>query len=287
MQVATVAEIHRYPVKSMLGERLNAVSVGHDGLRGDRAWAVRDEGRRGIEGARKLPQLMGCAARFGETVAESGTLPVPEIELPDGTRLPADDPDAAKRLSDLTDRELTLWPRLPVDDEAHYRRGIPDNPDMLEELRSIFGRLPDEPLPDLSVFPPELFEFESPPGTYFDAYPLLMMSQASLDSMQARAPESRFDVRRFRPNLVIGETAAGSGFPERDWCGGRVRIGQAVIAVEIECPRCVMTTHGFEDLPEDPKVMRALVGEAGGNLGVYAKVETAGRIKVGDPVELL
>ncbi len=63
MQVARVAEIHRYPVKSMLGEKLESVLLGRDGLLGDRAWAARDEVRRGIEGARKLPSLMSWTLR--------------------------------------------------------------------------------------------------------------------------------------------------------------------------------------------------------------------------------
>ena len=57
--------------------------------------------------------------------------------------------------------------------------------------------------------------------------------------------------------------------------------------VTVACPRCVMTTHGFENLSKDPAVMRALVRESGGNLGVYAKVEKAGRVCAGDSIELL
>ncbi len=66
-----------------------------------------------------------------------------------------------------------------------------------------------------------------------------------------------------------------------------MQIGEAILEVTVICPRCVMTTHGFADLPKDPTVMRALVREAGGNLGVYAKVEKPGRVCSGDLVVLL
>jgi uncharacterized protein YcbX len=59
------------------------------------------------------------------------------------------------------------------------------------------------------------------------------------------------------------------------------------VRVTIECPRCVMVTHGFEDLPKDPGVMRALVREAGGNLGAYATVESPGAMRLGDPIRLI
>jgi uncharacterized protein YcbX len=285
MTVATVSEIHRYPVKSMQGERLAEVRIGADGLRGDRAWATRDEKRESIEGARKLPALLGCRARFLEPVPEQGPVPTPEIELPDGARLRADDPGAAARLSELTGRPLSLWPRVPAEDTAHYKRGKIEQPSMLEELQATFARLPDEPLPDLGAFPREVLLSSTLPGTYFDAYPLFLLSRASLRTLAEAAPDSRFDLRRFRPNLLLDDTP-GDGFPENAWVGRRLRVGEAVLEVAMECPRCVMTTHPFADLPKDPTIMRTLVKHNGGNLGVYASVVEPGVVREGDVVEL-
>lgn len=289
MRVGRLGEIRRYPVKSMGGELLDSVALAPRGLPGDRAWAVRDEVRGGIRGAKKLPGLMGMKARYAKEPPADGSIPA-EITLPDGSTIETGHADVNARLSAALDHEVTLWPLLPADALDHYRRGRGDRDDMLKELREIFGRLPDEPLPDLGAFPPEILEFESPPGTYFDAFPLLLLTQASLDEMQERAPGSAFDVRRFRPNLLVTDTGSGTAFPEQAWHGRRLRVGGAggaVIELTMECPRCVMTTHGFDDLPKDPGVMRALVQEAGGNLGVYGRVDTPGRLAVGDEVELL
>jgi len=284
MRVGRVAEIGRYPVKSMGGERLPVVEIGARGLPGDRAWAVRDEKRGGIRGAKKIPALMRLRARYPEPPAPTGSSPA-EIELPDGSAVGTGDPDVAERLSRALGHPVTLWPLLPPDALDHYRRGAPTHEDLERELRAVFGRAPDEPLPDLSVLPPELLEYESPPGTYFDAFPLLLLSRASLRTLEARHPGSVFDVRRFRPNLLL-DTEEAEGFPEDAWCGERLRVGGAVLRVSIRCPRCVMTTHGFENLPRDPAVMRALVKENAGQLGVYAEVETPGPVRVGDAVEL-
>ncbi len=287
MNAGTIASIHRYPVKSMQGETLDEVFVGANGVTGDRAWAVRNEKRGGIQGAKQIAGLMRCRARFLEEPTPGATAPIPEITLSDGACFRADDETAAARLSASVETEVTLWPLLPPEMSDHYRRLPPEDPDqdMTEALREIFGREPDEPIPDLEKFPPDLFQYETPPGTYFDAFPLTLMSQASLDAMAAVAPESRFDIRRFRPSFLIDDVP-GAGHPEFDWEGRRLEVGDAVLALESRCPRCVMTTHGFDDLPKDPKVMRALVRETGGNLGIYARVETPGKIRVGDAVVL-
>jgi hypothetical protein len=270
----------------MGGERLDQVQVGTSGIAGDRAWAVRDEERGGIRGAKKIPALMKLRARFPAPPAQSGSSPA-EILFPNGDRASTGDGDINAKLSAALDHQVSLWPLLPADVLDHYRRGAPTHEDLETELRAIFARTGDEPLPDLSRFPPEILEFESPPGTYFDAFPLLLMTASSLATMQQRAPESQFDVRRFRPNLLIGGAPVGDPFPEAAWCARRLRIGEAVLAVTMECPRCVMTTNAVDELPKDPRVMRALVHEAGGNLGVYATVEQPGRVRAGDPVELL
>ena len=285
VKVGTLSQLYRYPVKSMAGEAPGRVTLLEGGIAGDRCWAVRDETNGGIRGAKKFPRLMQIAARFPGSVRE--TSPPAELSFPDGSRALTTDLDIHERLSDFLGHEVSLWPLLPAEEKDHYRRGAPGHDDMETELRAIFSRTPEEPLPNLGLFPPEIFEFESPPGTYFDAFPLLLLSEASLASMQQRATDSRFDVRRFRPNFVIADTPGGAAFPEMEWRDERVRVGDAVLKVTVECPRCVMVTHAFGDLPKDPYVIRALVREAEGNLGVYARVEEPGTVRIGDTLELL
>jgi uncharacterized protein YcbX len=285
-QIGSIQELRRCPVKSMGGEILDEAELTAGGLPGDRAWAVRDEVRGGIRGAKKIPALMGLRARYLSPPSATGSSPA-EIVFPDRSTLATGAPEINDRLSKAIDHPVSLWPLLPAEALNHYRRGAPSHQDLEQELRSVFGRSPDEPLPDLSVFPPELLEFESPPGTYFDAFPLLLLSESSLREMQQRAPASRFDVRRFRPNLLVSDSDAATPFPEREWTGRRLQIGDAILRVTVECPRCVMTTHAVEDLPKDPAVMRALVRESGGNLGAYATVEAPGRVRVGDSIRLL
>lgn len=286
MIVGRIAEIWRHPVKSMGGERLATAQVGASGLPGDRAWAVRDEVRGGIRGAKKLPDLMRCSARY-LAEPEEGRVKAPEITLPDGSKLLADATDAAARVGAAIAAKVSLWPLLPASAVEHYRRGAPDHEDVLTELRAIFGREEGEPLPDLSVFPPELFQYESPPGTYFDAFPILLLTDATLRRLAKLAPESKVDVRRFRPNFVVETSDGADGFPEVGWAGRRIRIGGATLAATVPCPRCVMITHGFDDLPRDPSLMRTVVREANQCIGLYATVATPGPVRAGDPVELL
>jgi uncharacterized protein YcbX len=274
MNEAFLSDIFRYPVKSMMGEPLAQATVTESGLVGDRAWAVRDEKRGGIRGGKKIPALMKLSA----VTAGDG----PMITAPDGETSSAAAAEIHDWLSKKLSHPVSLWPLLPADQLDHYRRGAPDEEDFEKELRSVFGRLPGEPLPDLAPFM-EVLEFESPPGTYFDAFPLMLMSQQSLTTMSKANPDCEFDVRRFRPNLLLDFPADNHPFPEQQWVGKTVAVGDVVLEISSTCPRCSMVTQPFSDLPKDPAIMRALVQQAEGNLGVYARIRTAGEISRGDP----
>jgi len=284
--IGTVQELWRYPVKSMVGEQLQRTTIASRGLPGDRGWALRDEAAGEIRGGKKLPALMRCTARYLHEPGE-GAVPPAEITFPDGSSVTTDDPDAAGRLSAFLGRTVTIWPLQPPEDRDHYRRGLPDKPDLMDELRDVFGRLAEEPLPNLSVFPQELFEFTSPVGTYFDAFPLHLLTTASLAALGADAPAERFDRRRFRPNVLIASAAGERGLVDAAWSGRSLRVGEAVVHVELPTPRCSMPTQAQPGLPKDPLVLRAIVREGDQNLGAYATVTTPGRIAVGDTVELL
>jgi uncharacterized protein YcbX len=276
MSEITLTEIHRYPVKSMLGETPSEVIVSERGIQGDRAWATRDEVRGGIRGAKKLPQLM----LFGARSLDGNTS---EITAPDGSTCLTSSNEMNHWLSEKLDHSVTLWPLLPPDNLEHYRRGAPDSEDFEQELREIFGRTPDEPLPDLSAFA-EVIEFESPPGTYFDAFPIMLMTQQSLDTMSHAAPNSAFDEKRFRANFILDVSGSTDRFPEQAWIGKELHIGEVVLKIIDTCPRCSMTTHATDTLPRDTDIMRHLVTTAEGNLGVYAKVVRGGIIAQGQTV---
>ncbi|MEZ5559405.1 MAG: MOSC domain-containing protein [Pseudomonadales bacterium] len=285
MSIGRIRSIHRYPVKSMQGETLDASDLGTQGLPGDRAWAVRDEVRGGIRGAKRFPELMGCAARYEQAPPAQGSAPA-RVTLPGGRELAVDDAALPGLLGDLVGSPVSVWPLVPADQLDHYRRGAPVLEDGEAELRRVFARTADEPLPKLEAFPRELFEFESPPGTYFDAFPLLIMTTTALTELARLAPGHRFELPRFRPNLVV-EPAQDGPFPELDWVGRRIAVGSAEVEVTMACPRCAMTTHAVAGLPRDPGIMRSLVKHTGGELGVYARVVSPGRVQRGDSVTLL
>jgi len=281
--VGKVTQLFRYPVKSMGGETLTDVHLGSHGIPGDRAWAVRDEQRGGIRGGKHFPQLMSCAAHYLTDPPLTGSAPA-IVKLPDGAELSIDDESMASRLSQLVRSPVTVWPLMPAEMLDHYLRGAPLLDDLEAEMRRIFARTADEPLPDLGSFPEELMSYESPPGTYFDAFPLLLLTTQSLAHLSSLATDHNFDVRRFRPNLLI-DANSSAPFPEQEWVGRKLLVGDAEVEITMDCPRCVMTTHGFQDLAKDPGIMRALVKEANGNLGVYAKVTSTATVSIGDPIE--
>jgi len=138
--IGTVKEIWRYPVKSMAGERLNRASVGALGIYGDRGWAIRDEKAGEIRNARKLPALLHCTAVYVREPSE-GHVPPVQITMRNGTTFRSDSAEANATLSEMLGRPVSIWPIRPATEREFLRRAAPDNPDMIAELREVFGRL--------------------------------------------------------------------------------------------------------------------------------------------------
>jgi uncharacterized protein len=285
----TIAEIWRYPVKSMAGERLDAVAVGERGMHADRMWAVRDPALGSITTARRQPALLLCSARYDEDPAGHpavpGNAPVVVITLPDGSEVASSDPEVHARLSEVVGTEVRLEP-LPPPSEKDLYKGPKETK---AEIRATFGLAEDEPLPDFSMFPlrmlSELSRYVTPLGSLADSYPLHVITRTSLAAMAGLAPGSDFDVRRFRPNFVV-DTDEADGLPENTWLEAELALPNATLRGEIPTLRCVMPTRQQADLAADPDVMRTVAKHARRCLGLYATVVRSGTVSVGDELQI-
>ena len=111
----------------------------------------------------------------------------------------------------------------------------------------------------------------------FDILPLLVATDGMLAAVG-------YDLRRFRPNLVIGGVP---GLTERQREGARLRIGQVVIGIDDLRTRCIMTTFDPDSGQQDLGVLRRIQREFNGRLGLNSYVVASGRISVGETVELI
>jgi uncharacterized protein YcbX len=286
--VGQVAELWRYPVKSMRGERRPHVSViPVYGIPGDRGWAIRDEKVGEIRGARNIRPLLHCSARY-VSEPEGASTPTVEVTLPDGSTVTTDDPGIAGAISDAVGRPVTVWPRRSADDPEHLRRREVISE---AEAREQLGLLADEPMPDYAALPPDMLEiysaYVSPIGVYFDTFPLSLLTSTSMSALGALAPDSVIDSRRFRQNVIVTGAPELAGFAEFDWVGRQLRIGSVIVKVMMPISRCSVVTLPQAELQHDRSLMRTLVRETHMNLGVYLSVVQGGAIAEGDDVTLL
>jgi uncharacterized protein len=274
--IGVVKDLFRYPVKSMQGERLGAVDIGPQGVIGDRAYALREANGR-VMTAKKWPTLLECAARYEVPPAHKGLAPL-RITLPDGRSLQAHDPDVSAVLSTVLGCPVVLE-RAQAD--QHHRAAI--------DPATVFGDVPVETLKPgyTDATPPDSFAL--PPGTFFDAASLHVLSSGTLAHLPTLMGEdAQVDVRRFRPNIVIETEAGLEGFLEDDWLEGTIEVGKHVSLVQLRPTlRCVMTTHRQAELGRDLQILRAAAQHHQAQVGVWASIGTTGRLQVGDPVVLV
>jgi uncharacterized protein YcbX len=263
----TVVSLWRYPVKSMQGEELNASRIGERGLLGDRAFALVDAADGKIASAknpRKWPNLFAFRASYADAPRAGTPTPV-RITLPDGTLTASDGPDLPSLLAPILGRPVAL------------KAAAPEKPVLEEYWPDIEGLDHRDAVTDESM----------PAGTFFDLAPIHLLTTATLDRLRALYPAGRFEVRRFRPNIVVAMSAGAQGFVENDWVGRTLRLGSEIrLHVTRPCGRCVMTTLPQSDLPADPGILRSAVQHNHGHVGVYATVVHGGTLRRGDTLTL-
>ena len=204
MSVGTVTQLWRYPVKSMAGEQLSAAEIDQNGVAGDRGWAVREIEADVTRNAREMPKLLQFASAYAESPSFDQRSPAVTITTPDNVQVQSADENRDQQLSEILGRPVMLTPLHPADDLAWYARAqIPEGVDPMQALRQLMGMQEDDPLPDFSGLPPDLQNFSSPPGTYFDCYPIHIMTTSSLNTLAEAGGGEDVDVRRFRPNVLI------------------------------------------------------------------------------------
>ena len=261
--MATLTQIIRYPLKSTRGEALTECVLEPAGLPLDRHWMVAAPDGRMITG-RTHPELVRVRAHCdGHTLSLSapGRADL-QVALTAFTRPAAatvwQDRFSAWCGATAADAWLSAWLGLPV------------------QLLYI-GTQSQRPLashPEVGL-------------SFADAYPLLLLTTASLAALNARAGRP-FTAAHFRPNLVIDGTDA---FAEDHW--RTIRIGSAVLAVEKPCERCVFTTvdpdSGVKSPLQEPlRTLAKFRTTPGGVMfGQNLRVITPGRIAVGMAVEVI
>ena len=272
--VGTVREIRRYPVKSMLGEMLQASPILTRGVRGDRVCALIDA-QTGKVASAKLPhrwkRLLECNAVYDDD-SEQVT-----IALPDGRRIVADDPSASQTLSELLGREVRV---------AFSR------PEGLEVDRANPDELAQNPATNTVGSTVLKIGTGAPEGGFFDAVPIHFVTTVSLRQVAEHSIAKVPEPVRFRPNIVI-ETLDQPPFVENSWVGSIVAIGDLRLKVVLPTPRCAIPTLAHGSTAPDPR-LTANIGKLNkvqildmgmlACLGAYALVEQAGTIAVGDPV---
>lgn len=258
-QVGTVQEIWRHPVKSMGGEPLDTATFTPAGLERDRRWGVVE-----VDTGKVL-----SAKRYGKLLEARATLPdgasVPSVTLPSGATFETGDPQLDEAVSEWLGRRVAVR-AAPADRQSQYDFAL-----------SEFGV-------DLGV-PDEETEIDTPAGTFYDLANAHVLTTASLAAGRAAHPDGEWDVRRFRPQLLV-DTAEAEGFVENDWVGGRISVGEVELSPFMPTVRCVMPTRTQPGLDRDREIARVLQQVNGSNLGVYASVTTPGRVAVGDPVRV-
>src|SRR5438445_7741255 len=209
----SVVALWRYAVKSMMWEELNAAEVTERGFVGDRQFAVVDSSTGKVAGAknpRKWGNFFDFRAAYVEPAEKGSRLPAVRLTLPDGTVVTSEQPDLPQILSRALGRDVAFA-------EAQHNG-------------ESSGAQAEEYWPDMEGldYRDTVTEWELPAGTFFDLAVVHLLTTATIERLRALYPEGRFEVRCFRPNIVVATGPDQHGFVENDWIDHTVAIGDEV-----------------------------------------------------------
>ncbi|MDE3007536.1 MAG: MOSC domain-containing protein [Acidobacteriota bacterium] len=244
-----VDELWRYPVKSMGGERADDVTVTERGVHLDRAWGLRDVVSNTILSAKREGRLLRARASIVNDQLS--------VTLPDG-RLYDPGPALDESLGRWLERDVRL-----VEAEAY---GLP-----------VFQGVEDFERDDAP-----LTSWEGTLGAFVDESPLHLVTTGDLAQLARERPDLNWDVRRFRPNVVIDAPLVSRLAWEK---GQRLAIGEVEVEVTKGCTRCVMTTRAQPGgMARELDVLRHVARDHDARVGVRARVTRPGVARVGDAV---
>lgn len=287
IKIGTIKEIWRYPVKGMAGESIESCHIDQHGLEGDRQFAVRDVKRNEIQSCKFRPNLLSCIATYNtDNAANIDQAPL-SLNFPDGQILNSGiTAEINQKISELLGHESILETLQPDSDNDLYKRFKAKNHNWLQELKDTFTREPGESLPDFSDLPQDFIDYVTLPGTFFLVSPCHIITTATMDHFKKNHPESDWDIRRFRPNILIETTEGTSGLVEQEWLGKTLHIDNTSIKCMSAAPRCGAVTRKQQTFGLDKSMLRTIVNEADQNLGIYGDISTQALINVGTDVYL-
>ncbi|MGA2210311.1 MAG: MOSC N-terminal beta barrel domain-containing protein [Acidimicrobiales bacterium] len=253
--MALVSQLFRYPVKSLQGERVERLEFTNGSAAGDRQWALVDSLSGVFLSAKRHGRLLDASA---STTSDGSVV----IALPSGKELEAADPATAAALSDWLGHDVEL--RRPADGVMPAYEALADSTDESSDTVTFAG-----------------------PSTHFaDFADVHVMTTASLRAAKGLHPQGDWDVRRFRPTMVL--EAEGEGFVEDEWVGSRLGVGAtASFQLFMKTIRCNLPTRAQPGLGRDTFVARVLRDEHDFCLGVYGAFRQGGLVAVGDTVSLV
>jgi uncharacterized protein len=266
--IGKVVSIWRYPVKSMIGEEGNSSCVTERGLIGDRVYAIIDQETGKVASAKnpvKWEKLFDFRAAFIDPLQTAENIPPVRITLPDGSQIFSNQAEIDHTLSKVLGREVTVM------------KASLEKPSYEEYWPDIEGLAQREIVTDEAM----------PPQTFFDVAVIHLLTTSTINRLRELYPEGRFEVRRFRPNIVVEPSSEEKDFIENSWVDKKITIGkEIVLKVIAPCTRCVMTTLPQGDLPKDLGILRTVAKYNQVHAGVYGSVHRGGTIRRGDIVQL-